>query len=219
MQQKHLNQIGQIAKNIILKRLKRHYYLVNKNKRKIAELEKENSKLTELFTEQETLKDLLFESGKPLEKAVTNALKILGYQAENYNDGTLEIDQVIKSPEGERYIGECEGKDNKDIDIGKFRQLLDTLNEDFEKEEIKEKANGLLFGNPQRLLQPDKRGVGFTTKCISGAAREKIGLIKTADLFNMCKYLLENNNEEYKKLYRLEIQKQLGTIINFPTVP
>lgn len=113
--------------------------------------------------------DLLYESGKALENAVIKALKILGYHAENYNDGTLELDQVITSPENERYIGECEGKDNKDIDIGKFRQLQDSLNEDFQRDDVKDKAFGLLFGNPQRLINPTERTLDFTEKCKRGA--------------------------------------------------
>jgi hypothetical protein len=86
------------------------------------------------------LQDLLFEQGKPLENAVTKALRILGFEAENYDDGELELDQVITNSEGHRYIGECEGKDNKDIDITKFRQLLESLNADFDREEVEEKA-------------------------------------------------------------------------------
>ncbi|MCD4724968.1 MAG: hypothetical protein K8R63_08995 [Bacteroidales bacterium] len=70
---------------------------------------------------------MLYETGKPLEQAVIKALKLLGYQAENFDDGILELDQIIISPENIRYIGECEGKDKKDIDVGKFRQLQDSL--------------------------------------------------------------------------------------------
>ena len=46
----------------------------------------------------------------------SKALVILGYKAEIYDNGVLELDQIIVSPEGYRYIGECEGKNKKDID-------------------------------------------------------------------------------------------------------
>ncbi len=194
-------------------------------KHKILTLNKEIQKLTDekqkcekALIEEQKLKDLLFESGKPLEVAVINALKILGYSAENYNDGKLELDQVIVSPEGHRFIGECEGKENKPIDITKFRQLIDNLNEDFERADVKDKALGLLFGNPQRLLVPQKRNLDFTTKCINGAKRERIGLIKTVELFDIVKYLSENDNEEFKKKCREEIFKQLGGVIQFPLI-
>ena len=107
---------------------------IQSNNSKIKALESKNEKLNEILIEQESLKDLLYETGKPLEQAVIKALKILGYQAENYDDGILELDQIIISPEKIRFIGECEGKDKKDIDVGKFRQLQDSLNEDFERE-------------------------------------------------------------------------------------
>jgi hypothetical protein len=120
------NEIG--TKNTIIEKAK--------NERK--ELEKQ------LLKEQQ-LKGLLYEQGKPLEDAVINALEILGYKAGNYNDGELELDQVILSPEGHRYIGECEGKDNKDIDITKFRQLVESMNADFARKDVSEKAFGILL--------------------------------------------------------------------------
>ena len=190
--------------------------LIRKNEEIIMKKSKENENLKVLLEEQESLKDLLFESGKPLEIAVIKALKIIGYSAENYDDGDLELDQIILSPEGERFIGECEGKDSKDIDVTKFRQLLDGLNADFEKEIITEKAFGLLFGNPQRMLPPAERTLSFTAKCLSGAKREKIGLIKTEDLFRICRIIQENNDIEYAAKCRKAIIEQMGEIVIFP---
>ena len=191
--------------------------LINKNKAEILKRQKEIENLEDVLEVQESLKDLLFETGKPLENAVIKALKILGYQAENYNDGELELDQIILSPEGERFIGECEGKDSKDIDVSKFRQLLDGLNADFVKETVTERATGLLFGNAQRLQNPNERTLSFTQKCISGANREKIGLIKTCDLFNICRHIIENNDIVFAEKCRKAIIEQLGQIIVFPT--
>ncbi|CAM3925655.1 hypothetical protein FLSI110296_03740 [Flavobacterium sinopsychrotolerans] len=185
----------------------------------IKELEQEKERLEIVFKNDEIYKDLLFETGKPLEIAVIKALEIIGYTAANFDDGVLELDQVITSPENVRYIGECEGKDSKSIDIGKFRQLQDSLNEDFERAEVEEKAFGLLFGNPHRLIQIEKRKEFFTQKCIKGAEREKIGLIKTIDLFFICQYLTANDNNDFKIECRKSIQDGLGSIINFPKIP
>lgn len=161
---------------------------------------------------------MLFETGKSLENAVTKALKILGYSAEGYDDGRLELDQIIISPEGDRFIGECEGKDNKDIDVSKFRQLQDALNEDFAREEVNEKAYGILFGNPQRVINPLDRMLDFTEKCKRGAEREKIALVKTPDLFNVVKHVLESGDEKFKAECRKAIKEQLGKVIEFPTI-
>ena len=192
---------------------------ISKLNKEILKLSDEKQKYEKSLPEEEKLRDLLFESGKPLELAVIKALKILGYSAENYNDGELELDQVIVSPEGHRFIGECEGKDTKSIDITKFRQLLDNLSEDFERADVNEKAFGLLFGNPQRLIDPQQRNLDFTIKCINGAKRESVGLIKTVELFYLVKYLSENDNEEFQKKCREEIHNQLGGIIKFPLIP
>lgn len=192
---------------------------INSIEKRIEKLTKENESHSSDLQKEIQIKDLLYEQGKPLESAVIKALEILGYNAEGYNDGTLELDQVIVSAEGERFIGECEGKDNSLIDINKFRQLADAIHEDFEREEVSEEAIGLLFGNPYRLTKPTERKEFFTRKCIQGATRRKYGLIKTIDLFSICKYLMENDNEDYKKECRDAIVKGLGKIIKFPKIP
>jgi hypothetical protein len=206
-------------KNYELKEAELTKEKIKEKEEQIVEIQQEIEQLNINVDNQENLKGLLYETGKALENSVIQALKLLGYTAENFNDGKLELDQVINSPEGNRYIGECEGKDNKDIDITKFRQLQDSLNEDFQREEISEKAFGILFGNPQRLLTPSKRNLDFTEKCKNGANREKIGLIKTSDLFRVAKYLLENKDEIFKELCRKEIHNQLGKVVKFPAIP
>jgi len=200
----------------MLSESKKTMSLIKKNEEEIEKKRKEIEQLKVKLEEQECLKDLLFETGKPLENAVIKALNILGYKAESYNDGVLELDQVITAPENERYIGECEGKENKDIDITKFRQLSESLNADFAREDVQEKAFGLLFGNPQRLLSPEERTLNFTKKCVIGAERDKIGLIKTEDLFYVCKHILETNDKNYAAECRNAIKQQLGKIVVFP---
>lgn len=191
---------------------------IDKNTKEIEKIKLRNEKLQVELEEEQALKDLLFEQGKPLENAVIESLKILGYEAENYDDGELELDQVINSPEGQRFIGECEGKDNKDINITKFRQLLESLNADFARDEVEEKAFGILFGNPERLKNPAERTLDFTKKCKICAEREKIALIKTTDLFVVTKYLKENKDTAYQKACRKAIHDGLGKIVRFPSV-
>ncbi len=192
---------------------------IKKLESQIDGMKKNYKKLELKLLEEQALKDLLFEKGKPLELAVTKALKILGYEAENYIDDDLELDQIIISPEKYRYIGECEGKDNKDINITKFRQLVESLFADFDRDEVDEKAFGILFGNPERLKNPNQRKLDFTLKCKTGAEREKIALIKTVDLYSVAKYLVENNDNNFKKLCRKAIHANLGTIVKFPSIP
>lgn len=185
--------------------------------KQIAELQERKDSLQISLDEEHGLSALLYETGKPLEHAVSKALKILGYtQAENYNDGRLELDQVIISPEGDRFIGECEGKDNTAINIDKFRQLNDSLYEDFQREEIQVKAYGIIFGNPQRLLEPEKRTLFFTEKCVNNAKREGVGLIKTIDLFYAAKHVADTGDTDYARRCRQAIKEQLGQVVVFP---
>jgi len=207
------------AKAIFHEKRIRNKKAIDKNTKEIEKIKLRNEKLQVELEEEQALKDLLFEQGKPLENAVIESLKVLGYEAENYDDGELELDQVINSPEGQRFIGECEGKDNKDINITKFRQLLESLNADFAREEVEEKAFGILFGNPERLKNPAERTLDFTKKCKICAEREKIALIKTTDLFVVTKYLKENKDTAYQKACRKAIHDGLGKIVRFPSIP
>lgn len=192
---------------------------IDDNIGKIEKIDLENKKLHSELQEEQILKDLLYEQGKPLENAVIKALEILGFKAENYDDGELELDQVITSPEGYRYIGECEGKNEKDIDITKFRQLLESLNADFAREDVEEKALGILFGNAQRLTEPQNRTLDFTKKCKTGADREKIALVRTIDMFGVVKYLKEKDDKTFQQQCRKAIHDGLGKIVVFPPIP
>ncbi len=191
---------------------------IDKNKKEYIRLEAEKIALQEKLLSEQVFKHLLYEQSTTLENAVIQALKTLGYTAENYNDGVLELDQVITSPEGHRYIGECEGKDSKAISIEKYRQLLESINADFDREEVKEKAFGILFGNAERLIDPENRKLDFTEKCRIGAARDKIALVKTLDLFNIVYYLRENLDTEFQLACRNAIHNGLGTIVIFPAI-
>lgn len=192
----------------------------NLNIIEIERLKEQNFIYKREIEEIEELHNLLFETGKPLEESVRKALTILGYKAEGYDNGKLELDQVIISPEGYKFIGECEGKDDKPIALKKFRQLLDSLkNYMYSEDDIKE-VYGILIGNPYRLTEPEERGDDkFTPHCIEGAKREKIGLLTTESLFYVARYIQESNDIEFAKKCREAIYEQLGGVIKFPDCP
>lgn len=178
---------------------------------------KKNTLLNTLQRET-SLRNLLFEKGKPLENTIIDALEILEYKAEQYDDGNLEIDQVITSPEGERFIGEAEGKDNSAINIDKFRQLESNIQEDLQRDEVNEPAIGILFGNGYRLTAPQQREEQFTEKCIKNAERLNAVLVRTFDLFKVVRYVKENNDKKFAKECRKAMLKSRGKIVKFPQI-
>lgn len=187
--------------------------------KKIDKLAENKNLLLNKMREEGLLKNLLYEQGTPLENAIIDALILLGYKAENYNDGQLEIDQVIVSPEGKRFIGESEGKNNSAIGIDKFRQLESNIQEDLQREEVQEPAIGILFGNGFRLQAPPKRPAQFTEKCLINAKRLGAILIETSDLFSIAKYLKMTCDKEYASLCRAAIEQSRGKIVVFPEIP
>jgi len=199
---------------------------VNRIRKKISSITKKIDSLTvtknELLqglTKEEELKNLLFEKGKPLENAILLALRILGYKAERYDNGELELDSVILSPEGDIFIGEAEGRDDAPISIDKFRQLESNIQEDLEREDVKAPAIGILFGNGFRLTKLKERPEQFTDKCIKNAARLNAILIRTPDLFKVSKYLKTSKDKNFAKKCRQSIVSSQGKIVNFPIIP
>jgi hypothetical protein len=193
--------------------------LVEEVNDKVGLLAIEKSNLLKAIDEVQSIKRLLYETGKPLEKIIINALEILGYKAENVQDGDLELDQVIVSPEGDRFIGEAEGKDNSPVNIDKLRQLNTNLQEDLQREEVKEIATGILFGNGFRLTDPEKRAVQFTEKCQSVASKTSIILIDTTSLYRVSNYVQVSDKPHFAKKCRETIKNSEGKIVLFPEIP
>jgi hypothetical protein len=189
-----------------------------KNKQIDALILKKNEMLTELDRESR-LRDLLFEKGKNLENAIILGLETLGYKAENYCEGLLEFDQVILSPDGERFIGEAEGKDTSAVNIDKFRQLASNIQEDLQRDEVEGPAIGILFGNGFRLTKPSIRAEQFTEKCINTAKSSNCILVRTPDLFRVAKYVQETEDASFAESCRSAIRNGVGEIVDFPANP
>lgn len=186
--------------------------------KKVEKLIAEKNTLLNTLQREVSLRNLLFEKGKPLENAILDALEILEYKTEQYDDGNLEIDQVIVSPEDERFIGEAEGKDNSAINIDKFRQLESNIQEDLQRDDVSDPSIGILFGNGYRLTAPQQREEQFTEKCIKNAERLNAILVKTSDLFEVVRYIKENNDKKFAKECRKVISESRGKIVKFPEI-
>ena len=182
----------------------------------ISELEKRREDLEALRADAGWLKALLFEQGKPLENAVLQAMRLMGFEANNYRDSTSEFDAVLECPEG-RFIGEVEGRDSRAIDINKTRQLIVNIQEDFAREEVSEQAKGVLFGNAYRLTPPSERPAEhFTAKCLTAAASNRLALVRTSDLFEVARELIDNPDESYAAACRQAILDANGQEVQFP---
>jgi hypothetical protein len=184
----------------------------------IDALKVEKTDLTSRLEAEGSLRVLLYGTGHELEAAILEALQLMGFKAETYNDSESEFDAVFVSPEG-RFLGEAEGKDNKAINIDKLSQLERNIQEDFNREEVTDYAKGVLFGNAYRLLPPSDRQEFFTLKCLSGAQRSKTALVRTPDLFPAAKYLKENKDDDFAQRCRYAIKNSEGEIVQFPLLP
>ncbi len=183
---------------------------------KITELEKSREDLEAQLADAGWLKALLYEQGQPLENAVLQAMRLMGFEANNYRDGTSEFDVVLECAEG-RCIGEVEGRDSKPVDINKMRQLIVNIQEDFAREEVLELAKGVLFGNAHRLTPPSERPTEhFTAKCVSSAQSSRIALVRTCDLFEVARALIDHPDEDYAAVCRQAILETSGKEVQFP---
>lgn len=184
---------------------------------KIKKLNEDKGLILDEIKKLNKLKSLLFEKGKPLEFAILDALKILGFSVSQYEDADSEFDAVFESDEG-RLIGEVEGKDNKAINIDKLRQLALNIHEDLQREEVLEPAKSVLFGNAYRLFPLNERQSPFTDKCVTAASVSSTALVFTPDLFVVAKYLKDNKNVRFSKQCRKAILNAVGRV-KFPEIP
>jgi hypothetical protein len=185
---------------------------------KIVELQNARTAVNANLEEAGNLKGLLYETGTPLESAVLEALRMLGFQAENYKDAESEFDVLFVDPDGEKLLGEAEGKNDKAINIDKLDQLNRNVQEEFAKRPDAKYAKGVLFGNAFRLAPLSERGDFFTDKCIAGAGRLSFALVRTPDLFPIAKYLKENPDADFAKACRKEILSTAGKVVIFPSI-
>ncbi len=167
--------------------------------------------------EHGSLRALLYEKGKPLEAAVRDALKLMGFNAGQFKEGDSEFDAVFDCGEG-RFLGEVEGKDTKAINVEKYSQLERNINEDLSREEVTEPAMGVLFGNAYRLMPPDQRGEFFTDKVLTAAKRTGCALVRTPDLFTVARYLKETADENFAEECRTAIGRSAGEVVVFPSL-
>ena len=136
---------------------------------------------------------LLFETGKPLEEAVIDCLRLMGFEADSYQDEESEFDVFFKSKQ-RCGLGEVEGK-NKAVDVSKISQLIRNLGEYIGKNNTENIVKGVLFGNAYRLKEPSERSKQFTNKCITTAHQQNIALVCTSDLFYISQYLKKHPSD------------------------
>lgn len=189
---------------------------ISKLDAQIESLKKQKNDLTITLKDESSMKKLLYGKGKELEAEVIKALTILGFNAENYTDSSSEFD-VIFNYDSIFLLGEIEGKDSKPINMDKIRQLNGNIEEYYIKNQQAPKA--VLFGNANRLESPINRREFFTDHCTGFADLRSILLVKTTDLFNIIKYIKENNDEQYIANCRECILNKEKGLIEFPPIP
>ena len=119
-----------------------------------------------------------------------------------------------------RLLGEAEGKDDKSVNIDKLDQLDRNIQEDYAKRpDSTDYAKGVLFGNAFRFLPPAERGEFFTQKCLAGAKRLGVALVKRPISLRWLNFLRRTPNPEFATSCREAILGTKGDVVTFPSVP
>jgi len=187
------------------------------SEQKVEDAQREKEKVAEQLSAAGQFRTLLYEKGKPLENSIIEALRIMGFEANAFQESESEFDVVFECPEG-RLIGEAEGKDTKAINIDKLRQLSMNIHEDLQRDDINAPAKPVLFGNGYRLQPLSERADPFTDKCKSAAATSMTALVFTPDLFIPVKYLLQTQDAVFAQMCRAAILETTGRVA-FPPLP
>lgn len=183
----------------------------------VEQLLSQKTEFEKKLSDETRLRRLLYETGRSLESSIIEVLKLMGFVAEPFQKADSEFDAVFVSAEG-RFIGEVEGKDSKAINIDKLRQLEMNVQEDFARDDVSEPANGVLFGNAFRLMDPDERPTQqFTDKCLIAARRSGTALVRTIDLFQVGRALRDTPDAGYATRCRQALLERKGKVVEFPT--
>jgi len=186
--------------------------------KQVEEIQAKRSEVLRRLEREQELRRLLFEKGPALEDAILEALRLLGLKAERYRESDSEFD-VVFTWKDQRFLGEAEGRDSKAISIDKMSQLERNVSEDFARDEVKVHAKGILFANAFRLQKPSDRSEFFTEKCMTAAARAKVALVRTPDLFEAAKHVKETRDVAFAERCVEAIARAEGTIVEFPAPP
>ncbi len=188
---------------------------MNQGRARVEALEEEQGRIGGELARERALRALLYGAGGGLERAIARAMTLMGFETSHYRDGDSEFDVVLECSEG-RCIGEAEGRERRAIGIDKMRQLESNVLEDLARNEVKEPAKAVLFGNAHRLLPPDERDEHFTRKCRQAACRTGAALVRTCDLFEVAKTLADQADAEFAAACRRAILEARGTEVRFP---
>jgi len=169
------------------------------------EQEEEQRRLAE---ERKYLK-LLYENGTPLEVIVRNSFGYLGAQVDVPEDRTRE-DARIKDAEGRDYTVEIKGP-SKSASVMHVRQAADWVTR--AKAEKVWGGKGILIVNAYGDDDPDDRDPAFPNTVAEAAARLKIALMTTIDLYNAVVALQEGTFDQ-TRFWRI-INEREG-ICDFP---
>lgn len=146
----------------------------------ISEIEMERKEIESEYNKLEMLKSLLYEQGKyGLEPAVREAFRLLGFNVLEPDEYDEEYDLFSKE-EKLIVIGEIEGSE-KQVDIGKYRQLLDYV--DREETLNASKVKGILIGNGFIKIRPEERGEQFTEAVIRGCKTRRFCRVTSYELY------------------------------------
>lgn len=162
--------------------------------------------------EEQRWLDLLYAGGTLLEARVREALGLLGVEATEYHDETHQFD-VVFTIEQTKFIGECEGKDNKSIDISKLSQLERCVAEDVALNDSSEFPVGVLFGNSHRLHPLEDRGAVFTDRVVKAAEQRGVKLVSTVDLFRWTLALRNGDSGTLGAAFRRSLLEPGGGLV------
>jgi len=147
-------------------------------------------------------KGLLYEKGKrALEPLVREAFRLFDFNVLEPDAYSEDFDLYIKE-DGLTIIGEIEGTDNSFIEVDKYRQLLDYVEQESDKGI---QCKGVLVGNAWRGTNPAERKEQFSSTAVARAQQRGFCLITTYQLFEIAKRILSGITDQELEGIRAKI--------------
>lgn len=140
------------------------------------------------------LEMLLFATGVPLEHAVGEALRVLGFSDVVMTENPTDCD--VRFRDGSlRFLSEAKGKSGQ-LEKDDVLQLVGWVNQDIANGGEPATVRGVLVVNNHRHVPPDQRGIALTDEAKRFARLHRYGVWTSTDLHARCAEVLAADNEE-----------------------
>lgn len=175
---------------------------------KMEALQKQKQVAARREREVSLLTQLLWETGAALTATVEVALKLLGWESIDSpiaaEEGVMDVRLPRGGPKARAVVYVAH---NPHCAIGP--EVVESLDRIMGDGKLKERAKGIIVGNPQPTVKPEERETWFEPETIQAAKRHDFCLLPTSELMLIAGFMLEKHEASNRDVIQTALAKDL----------